>query len=195
MMRAATCQMGRGLYHHDVVVLNSLTKGKKMTSSTPLSYSVPQKTLHWLMAGLIVFNLVFTEGMETYVRALDGGAMPSPDQVGSANIHAYVGISVLCLGLLRLILRLVQGAPAAPENEPAMAKLAAKVAHWSFYALFIMLPLSGIGMYYFGNETAGDVHGGPLKLLMWLLIIAHIAAVLVHQFVWKTGLVSRMTRA
>ena len=158
------------------------------------SYSMPQKALHWLMAALILFNLIFTEGMETYIRMVEKAEGPTPEQLSDANIHAYVGITVLCLGIARLILRLVQGAPAAPASEPPLGVLASKVAHGSFYLLFVAMPLSGIGMYYFGNETAGDVHGGPLKLLMWLLIVVHVAAVLVHQFYWKTDVASRMTR-
>ncbi len=161
----------------------------------PLSYSLPQKALHWLMALLILFNLLFTEGMETYIDALDTGATPTPEQVSSANIHAYVGIAVLCLGLLRLMLRLVEGTPPAPSREPRLARLASKVVHWSFYGLFVLMPLAGIGMYYFGNETAGDLHGGPIKVLMWILIVAHLGGLAAHQFVWRTGLLTRMTRA
>lgn len=185
---------GRGLYAVAASRSNLLTKGKKMVAAVPSSYGIPQKALHWSMAALIFFNLIFTEGMETYSRALGRGETPTPDQIGSANIHAYVGIAVLCLGIARLILRLVQGVPPAPAVEPPLGKLAAKIAHGSFYLLFVALPLSGIGYYYFGKETAGDVHGGPLKLLMWLLIVVHVAAVLVHQFYWKTGLAQRMTK-
>jgi cytochrome b561 len=101
---------------------------------------------------------------------------------------------VLCLGLIRLVVRLMRGAPEAPAEEPPILRLASKIAHGAFYALFFLLPLSGIGKYYFGNETAGFVHGGPLKLLMWILIVVHIAAVLVHQFYWKTNIAQRMTK-
>jgi cytochrome b561 len=164
-----------------------------MTSAV-LAYSIPQRILHWLMAALIIFNLLVAEAMEEAMEAFEDGKVPSADDLVGANLHAYVGIAVLCLAVVRLVLRLVQGAPDAPSGEPAIFKLAAKVAHWSFYGLFIAIPFSGIGRYYFGNDTAGFLHGGPLKSLMWLLIAVHILAVLVHQFYWKTALARRMTR-
>jgi cytochrome b561 len=165
-----------------------------MPAIAPSSYSIVQKALHWTMALFILFNLVFSDAMEEAVEAYERGEVPSPEALSFANIHAYVGIAVLCLGLIRLAVRLTRGAPDAPPEEPPLLKRAAKIAHWSFYALFILLPLSGIGKYYFGNDTAGFVHAGPLKLLMWLLIVVHIAAVLVHQFYWKTPVAQRMTK-
>ncbi len=116
----------------------------------------------------------------------------TPEDISSANIHAYVGISILVLCLIRLCLRLVQGAPEAPLEEPPLSKLVAKIAHWAFYAIFILMPFTGIGKYYFGNETAGQLHGGPLKLLLWALIVLHILGVLVHQLYWRTKLLRRM---
>lgn len=158
------------------------------------SYSIPQKALHWLMALLILFNLIFAEAMEEVAEAYERGEVPSPEDLTFANIHAYVGITVLCLGLVRLAIRITRGAPTAPAEEPPILQLAAKLAHGTFYALFFLIPLSGIGAYYFGNEAASFVHGGPLKALMWLLIAVHILALLVHQFYWKTQVATRMTR-
>lgn len=171
-----------------------LAKGKTMAHVAPASYSIPQKALHWLMALLILFNLIFSDAMEEVAEAYERGEVPSPEDLTFANIHAYVGIAVICLGLVRLAVRLTRGAPPAPAEEPPLLALAAKLAHGTFYALFFLIPLSGIGAYYFGNETAGFVHGGPLKSLMWLLIAVHILALLVHQFYWKTPVAKRMTR-
>nr|WP_272214045.1 cytochrome b/b6 domain-containing protein [Marinicella sp. W31]MDC2875765.1 cytochrome b/b6 domain-containing protein [Marinicella sp. W31] len=67
------------------------------------------------------------------------------------------------------------------------------MGHWSFYLLFIVMPLSGMVGYYLGISGAAEVHGSVLKLLMWILIVAHVGAVAVHQFYWKTGILKRMT--
>lgn len=155
-------------------------------------YSLPQKALHWTMALLILFNLIFSDGMEHWNRLVRHGQPVTPEDISSANIHAYVGISILVLCLIRLCLRLVQGVPEAPLEEPPLAKLVAKIAHWAFYAIFILMPFTGIGKYYFGNETAGQLHSGPLKLLLWALIVLHILGVLVHQLYWRTNLLRRM---
>ncbi|MCL6707393.1 cytochrome b/b6 domain-containing protein [Pseudomonas sp. R2.Fl] len=164
-----------------------------MASTAPLGYSVLQKALHWLMVLLIFFNLFFAEGMEKANRAFETGQTPTPDDLFLANLHVYAGIAVLCLGILRLVMRLVKGAPEAPAAEPPIFQLAAKVAHGTFYLLFFLLPLTGIGKYYFGNDAAGFVHAGPLKLLMWVLIVVHVLALVVHQFYWKTDVARRMT--
>ena len=158
------------------------------------SFSLPQRILHWLMAALILFNLLFAEAMETWGRAFFGGQTPTPEQVSAANIHAYVGIAVLALGFLRLCLRFIQGAPPESTEEPPLLRLVAKISHWAFYALFFVMPFAGIGAYYFGNKTAALAHAGPMKLFMWGLIIAHIGGALVHQFYWKTDVMRRMTR-
>ena len=163
-----------------------------MGSTTVTGYSISQKALHWTMALLILFNLIFSDGMEHWNRLMRRGEPITPDDISSANIHAYVGIAVLVLCLVRLCLRLVQGVPESPADEPPIAKLVAKVTHWAFYAIFLAMPLSGIGKYYFGNDIAGELHGGPIKLLLWALIVLHILGVLVHQFFWRTNLLRRM---
>ncbi|MBB4955615.1 cytochrome b561 [Agrobacterium vitis] len=165
-----------------------------MAAKSPISYSVPQRALHWLMALLIFFNLIVTDGMEHWNRLMRRGETITPDDVASANIHAYVGIAILVLCLVRLGLRYVQGAPDTPAEEPPLLKLAAKVTHLSFYALFIVMPVTGMAKYYLGNDTLGELHGGPLKLLLWVLIVLHILGALVHQFYWKTNVLARMTR-
>jgi cytochrome b561 len=158
------------------------------------SFSLPQRILHWLMAVLILFNLLFADAMETYARVFFGGQTPTPEQVSAANIHAYVGITVLVLGLVRLCLRFIQGVPPEPKEEPPFLRVVAKISHWAFYLLFFAMPFAGIGAYYFGNKTAAFAHGGPIKLFLWGLIVAHIAGALVHQFYWKTDILRRMTR-
>ncbi len=163
-----------------------------MGSTSVTGYSIPQKALHWMMALLILFNLIFSDGMEHWNRLMRRGEPITPDDIFSANIHAYVGIAIMVLCLVRFCLRVVQGVPAAPADEPPIAKLVAKVTHWAFYAIFLAMPLSGIGKYYFGNDIAGELHGGPIKILLWALIGLHILGVLVHQFLWRTNLLRRM---
>ncbi|WP_117195153.1 cytochrome b [Rhizobium terrae] len=157
------------------------------------SFSVPQRILHWLMAALIIFNLLVTDAMEDYARVFFGGQTPTPEQVSAANIHAYVGITILVLAVIRLCLRVIQGVPPEPKEEPPFLSLVAKLSHWAFYVLFFVMPFAGIGAYYFGNKTAAFAHAGPMKMLMWGLIVAHVLGALVHQFYWKTDVVKRMT--
>ncbi len=162
-------------------------------SETPVSFSLSQRILHWVIALLVFFNLLFADGMEHWARLSFGGQTVPADAVASANIHAYVGIAVLVLALIRLGLRLFQGVPPEPEAEPPLFRMLSKVGHWTFYLLFIAMPLSGMAGYYLGIGGAAEVHGSVLKLLMWVLIVTHVAAVGLHQFYWKTGILKRMT--
>lgn len=160
----------------------------------PTTFSLPQRMLHWAMFALIVFNLLFSDGMSRWDRLVSRGEVPTALEIGSANIHAYVGIAILVLAVIRVAVRLVQGAPAEPAQEPPVLQLLSRIGHIAFYALFFLIPLSGIARYYFGVELAGTIHAGPLKALMWILIALHVAAVAVHQFYWKTDVLKRMTR-
>ncbi len=159
----------------------------------PLSYSIPQRIVHWLTALLVFFNLLFTEGMEHWHHVERSGGTPTADEVASANIHAYVGIAVLTLAVIRLILLAVQGKPAVPENEPRMAKIAAAVTHGLLYLSLFLLPVSGAAAYYFDVDLAGEMHAEVFKTVLWIVLVAHIGAALVHKFVWKTDVMDRMT--
>ncbi len=160
----------------------------------PLSYSVPQRIVHWLTALLILFNLLFADGMEHWHRVVARGGTATPDEVASANIHAYVGISILVLAVIRLILLAVQGKPAVPEDEPKLAKLASAVVHGLLYLSLFLLPISGIAAYYFGFGVAGEMHAEVFKTILWFVLGVHVAAALVHQFYWKTDVMARMTK-
>jgi Cytochrome b561 family. len=77
-IEAAACEKGRGFYHPDVIALKRLTKGKKMTSSPVMSYSLSQRLIHWIMAALILFNLLFTESMEEFTEAAEEVRLSHP---------------------------------------------------------------------------------------------------------------------
>ncbi|ARO32040.1 cytochrome b561 protein [Rhizobium sp. NXC14] len=164
-----------------------------MQQPSILSYSLSQRFLHWAVALLIFFNLLFPDGMNIWHRLVRRGEVPTPEQIASANIHAYVGIAILLLAVLRLCLRFMQGVPPEVSQEPAIFRLGAKLAHAALYILLFALPLSGIAAYYFGINPAGFVHADVLKIVLWGLIAAHVAGALVHQFYWKSNVLRRMT--
>lgn len=164
-----------------------------MPSAPVDSYSLPQRLVHWLMALLIFYNLLFPDGMNEWRRAVRRGGIPSVDQIASANVHAYVGIAILALAVVRVCLRLIQGAPEEIAEEPALFRFAAKVVHIGLYAFIFAMPLSGIAAYYFGIDAAGSLHADVLKVILWALIAAHVAGALVHHFYWKSNVLRRMT--
>jgi len=159
-----------------------------------LSYSIPQRILHWLTALLIFFNLLFPGQIERVADLVDDGKTPAASEWSSANLHIYTGLAILGLTILRLILRFVQGAPQPPVEEPAFFRVVARIAHVLLYGVLLAMPLSGLAKFYLHVDAAGFVHGGPMKLLLWVLIVAHVIGALVHKFYWKTNVLERMTR-
>ncbi|TWF43295.1 cytochrome b [Neorhizobium alkalisoli] len=163
-----------------------------MFRSAPLSFSLPQRILHWLTAALVLFNLLLPDGMSEWNRSIKRTGAASADQVTSANIHAYVGIAILVLVVLRLIIRFIRGVAAAPPQEPAIFRTAAKVAHAALYVLLLAMPLTGMAVYYLGYGGAGDLHADILKVILWVLIGGHVLGALAHQFYWKTDVLRKM---
>lgn len=159
----------------------------------PLVYSVPQRALHWLTVILILFNLLLPGQIERVVDLLGGSKVPTPSEWSSANLHIYIGFAVIGLTLLRLLLRFVQGAPAAPASEPAPLRAAAAATHAALYLLLLAMPAAGIAKFYLGIDAAGFVHGGPMKLALWILIALHVTGALMHKFYWRTDVLERMT--
>ncbi|SEH39008.1 cytochrome b561 [Rhizobium tibeticum] len=127
------------------------------------------------MALVIVFNLLFPDGMNEWHRAMRRGGIASADQVSAANSHAYVGTAILALAIVRVCLRRVQGGPPVVSEEPAIFRLVAKVVHFGLYAFIFAMPVTGIAAYYPGVDPAGSLHADVLKVVLWALIAAHVS--------------------
>ncbi|WP_168452811.1 cytochrome b [Sphingopyxis microcysteis] len=160
--------------------------------------------LHWLIGLAVIANIglaMLTEDMprETHRAAMD--------------VHKALGIAVLGLTIVRILWRLGHKPPPLPTKTPAWQRLFAGVVHFLFYALLILLPLSGwVWMSaagrpidFFGvatiptivaaNEGLADVmhdRHEVLGLAMLGLAAVHILAALKHQFVDRNGLMGRM---
>lgn len=155
----------------------------------PQGYTKMQVRLHWLTVALVALQFLLHEGMsDAYDRATETGvyALSAP-VIG----HAAGGALILLLTLWRLMLRNEHGAPPPPAGEPALFAALSVWAHRGFYALLIVLPITGAAAWGGQSELAGEAHE-VLKTLLLILILAHVGAVVVHQFVWKTGLFDRM---
>ena len=157
----------------------------------PNGYSRLQILLHWAVVVLVALQYLLHDGMsDAYDIAEETGlyAMSLP-VIG----HIAGGALILLLACWRLILRNERGVPLPPEQEPALFRRLGHAAHLALYALLVLLPVSGALAWGGQMEVAGDAHE-VLKTLLLVLIVAHVGAVAVHQLVWKTGLMFRMTR-
>lgn len=153
------------------------------------AYSRIQIGLHWLIAALVVFQLLFAEAMEEMVEAAEEGERLSAGDALLGSAHYWVGLGVLGLVALRLALRLRAGRPAGAQGGTPAQWLAGAV-HALFYVLLFVVPVLGLLAYYAGDPW-GDLHK-LAKPAFILLIGVHVAAALYHQFVLRDGTLRRM---
>ncbi|MEP3049268.1 MAG: cytochrome b/b6 domain-containing protein [Roseibium sp.] len=161
-----------------------------MSSSQPLSYARSQIILHWLIAALVFFQIIFGENIGDFGRALRDGTTPEMITVVLGRSHVIFGITILMLMIARLALRIKHGAP-APVPAPKVQDFLARAAHNLLYVSLIAAPLTGIAAWFFGIREAGAVHH-YMKPAFILLIALHIVGALWHKFVLKDAVMKRM---
>ena len=159
-----------------------------MSQTNSPGYSVAQIALHWLIAALVLFQLVFGESMVAVVDAAEEGEKATPADVLLSGGHYWVGIAILCLVVVRLGLRLTT--VNKQTRTTSLIEMAALAMHWLFYALLVFVPISGLLTLYV-NDEIGDIHS-LAKPVFIVLILAHAGAALYHQFIVKDGTLRRM---
>ena len=156
----------------------------------PAGYSSLQILLHWLIAAMVLFLLVFGESMKEFMRAArQGNSLGAEDQF-LADAHYWIGLAVLALAAFRVILRLKQGHPTSAEGGRSFSSRVAAAMHLLFYVLLLAVPATGLLAFYVSNDF-GEIHeiGKPVFIV---LILTHAAAALLHQFWMKDGTLTRM---
>ena len=151
-------------------------------------YSALQIGLHWTIATLVFFQLVFGESMVAVFEAAEDGGLASPDDQRLASLHYWFGIAILALALIRIAVRAVSGAP-APLGSRLTARLATAV-HMLFYVLLVVTPVLGLLGWYLGDPWA-ELHAYA-KPVFIALITLHAGAALHHQFWIQDGTLRRM---
>lgn len=166
-------------------------------------FTLLQRVLHWFMAICILAMLFIGVGM---VSTIDSKYLTL------VSIHKSLGMVILVLAVLRLLIRLKYGAPALPVTMPETMKLAAKLSHIAFYCLMFAMPLLGWAMLSAADYpvVVAGLHlptivapNAALHSLLWnahralafcffALILAHLAAALLHAWVRRDGVFEAM---
>ena len=165
--------------------------------------------LHWIIAILIIGQLAGGKIM----HMID----PSSLKFELYQYHKSFGIMILLLSVLRLIWRLGHKPPALPDSMTPWERRIAGLSHKAFYALMIGIPLSGWAMVSASTlwqkttlfkfvpwphitgipqsekleETLKQAHE-ILSILVFLLLLLHVAAALKHHFKDKDDILIRM---
>jgi len=168
-------------------------------------YTRTAKSLHWLMAVLLIGLLA----LGFYMHDLP----LSPEKLKLYAWHKWAGVSAFLLVLVRLAWRIGHPPPALPASMSRPMQLAAHAGHGLLYVLLIAIPLSGWLMssakgfqtVWFGVLPIPDLLGKDketgellalvhksLNLLFVAAILGHVGAALKHHFIDKDGLLDRM---
>ena len=170
----------------------------------PRSYDAVSKTLHWLVAAILVLQFAIGWLMPHVRRG---------EQPGIAmHAHISVGIVVLALIMIRFLWRVTHPVPPEP-SLPTWQRHASLTVHWLLYLLVLVNTLSGWffasargwSLAFFGlfplprlveqGSAAGRAIGRLHENLVWVLlalIALHVVAALVHLFVYRDEVMRRM---
>lgn len=176
-----------------------------MKTSNPRHFNTLARTLHWLMALMILSMLFIGVGMMVSVHY----------RLELIDLHRPLGIAILALAVIRLINRLRNSPPPLPASLPVWQALAAKGSHVALYALMLAMPLIGWAMLSAGGYPVvmfkgvdlpailpaspelyawlRDAHGWLARLL-FLVVLAHLSAALVHGLIYRDGVFSSMAK-
>jgi cytochrome b561 len=172
---------------------------------TASSYGRVSRTLHWVVALLVIAALVLIETRGYFPRG-------APERTAFANWHYQLGLAALALLCVRLPWR---ASGREPEIVPPIARwewLGAHAVQAAFYLLLAVLPPLGLATAQAQGHTVAFLGMAIPKLVatskplaaqlkvvheylgdaMITLICMHVAASLWHQFVRRDNTLRRM---
>ncbi|MGN6231880.1 MAG: cytochrome b [Trinickia sp.] len=162
--------------------------------------------LHWLIAALMVCG--FSLG---WVMTSIPGFTPA--KLRYVSWHKWIGVTVFALATLRILWRATHRAPPLPAGMPAWQRAGAHLVHALLYVAMIAIPITGylfssasnVPVVYLGivplprliapDPTLKVVFKTAHLVLNWglaALVLAHVGAVLKHQWIDRDGVLARM---
>jgi cytochrome b561 len=173
----------------------------RATTVWPLSLRIA----HWLNAALVIGALGLGAFMVLAVHS-------AATRFELTQTHKSIGVSVLAVA--RICLRCLMRAP-KPEPASRSVAIIAKAVHVGLYLMLLLLPLSGwlmvtstpvrvptavFGLFELPYPLGPDIarfrlaHAAHIVLAVALaaVIVLHVAAALVHAWVWRDRTLVRM---
>ena len=168
-------------------------------------YPAASKWLHWLIAACVLTTVPVAIAMTNVQQG--------PTQDLLYNFHKSLGILILVLMLLRLINRLVAGAPIPEPGIAPWQTTVSAIVHSTLYVLLLAMPIVG----YIANSAYGAptpffglfnlpavvgqnealskqlfaIHSW-VGFLLILIVLLHVSAALYHHFARGDNVLRRM---
>ena len=175
--------------------------------NTPLTFGLVSRYAHWITATLILCLVP----LGLFVSVLKADSPNLPEFLAA---HQSLGLAVFAVIAVRLFWLLISPPPAPSPNVTPWERRLSRAVHIGLYGLILAFPLSGFFMSAHGGEAIqffgwalhspiepgksaatifATAHDLILPLLFYVLIFAHIGAVLKHHYVdGKSSDVRRM---
>lgn len=176
-----------------------------MIPDTPHGWGTVGRTLHWLMALLILGMFALGWTAVNYPM--------SPAKLQIFAWHKSIGLSLLALVVVRILWRLSHGTPTPPPGTSAAERGLARAGHVGLYFMMILMPVSGyvvnstanFPLRFFGGfrvpnlipadktwqELAESVHLAGFWAFS-ALILVHVLAALRHHYLKKNDVLLKM---
>ena len=171
------------------------------------TYSLAARRLHWLTVAALAVQIPVGLFMVRYGAATEFAA-----PTGTLyDAHKLLGLTILVLAVIRLIYRLVHGAPPDEPTIEPWHKVVGNITHWALYALLILVPVIGwVAVSRYGpfepfglklptlvaqNEAEATRAFFFHMLAAYALIVLagmHVGAALQHYLIRKDGVLRRM---
>lgn len=176
-----------------------------LIKNTTTQYGIVAKSIHWLMALIIIGMLV----LGLYMSDLPISEL----KLQLYGIHKEFGLLILLLVMFRITWRIGNIVPLLPNTIPAWQKFAANAVHWMLYGFMFAMPITGwlmtsaaglppsfFGLFVLPALLAPnpDLMNVFIQIHTWLaygLIVTfcgHAGAALMHHFINKDDVLKRM---
>lgn len=153
--------------------------------------------IHWITAPLVLFVFVLGLTVDSFPRKYAAGAL---------NIHAFVGLSIFLISVMRITSRKATKKHSLPDRITRLARF----GHLTLYFFLLAVPLIGIPALFFRGRSLDlglfemvVARNKPLARILTqthlyaayffaALIVGHILAVFLHAAIWRDGTLRKM---
>ncbi len=177
-----------------------------MTERRGAGYNSVAKSLHWLIAALLIAQFTFAWTMPHIGRTVPVSRL--------IDAHVWFGTTIVFVAVIRLLWRLTHGEPEPEDGIPPWQVATARLTHWLLYALLFAIPIlgwlnaswRGMDVTFFSLVTlpkllatrapgwgwTGDIHTLLADYALLGLVGLHVAVALYHYLVRRDGVLQRM---
>lgn len=179
-----------------------------MLRNTTTGWGSVSRAFHWILGLAIIVMLAYGWWFNHIA--------PRSVRFFHRSIHADIGYMILLLMALRLIWRAINPVPTLPADTPLWERVLARTNHWLLYIVTMLVALLGwahsgahkpdyadfFGLFRVPQFTSPDKATADfyedrhiwMAYVLIALVAIHLLAAVVHRFIKRDQVVTRMVR-